>query len=106
MYSPKFPFPAFIQSQATLDTAALSNAIRTRLGNSAASPDASTAIDNFCTWFHDGFSEWLTSATIMGVMGQGPVATKYFDPMAGINSGPVANGTANGGSISPLPSWP
>jgi hypothetical protein len=102
--SPATPLSALIQSTAFLDPSMLSMNIRSRIGDEAASPEAKTAIDEFCNWLYSGFMTWRTFATLSGVLGTGPVPT--FNPDARIYSGPVINGTANGGTISPVPSWP
>jgi hypothetical protein len=104
-YSLQAPLGAMIQSQDMLMPSALSSAICLRIGTGASGAEAKAAIDGFCTWFSNGFKAWITVATIQGVCGEGPIATKYYDPLVGLNSGSVANGTANGGFLSPAPVW-
>lgn len=102
--SPPFPVSALIQAQIFLEPNMLASTIRMRIGGDADSPEARDAIDDFCRWLYSGFKLWLSSATIKGVLGTGPVPT--FNPDARIFSGPVVNGTANGGNLYPLPTFP
>lgn len=102
--SPATPLAALIQSTAFLDPSMLSMTIRARIGEDASSPEAKAAIDGFCQWLYSGFRTWQSYATIKDVLGTGPVPT--FSPESNIFSGPVINGTANGGTLSPSPSWP
>lgn len=102
--SPPFPLSALSQTPVFLEPNMLAVTIRTRIGGDAESPEAKAAIDDFCIWLHSGFKFWLATATLRDVIGTGPVP--MFNPDARIYSGPVVNGTANGGTLSPSPSWP
>jgi hypothetical protein len=77
--------------------------IQSRLGKDGETPEAKAAVKEFCEWFYKGFSFWMNIATLQDVEGTGPVPT--YNPGANIYAGPVVNGTANGGFITPSPSW-
>jgi hypothetical protein len=102
--SAAWPFSALVQTMGFLEPSTLSSGIRMRIGADAMTPEAKTAIDDFCTWFTSGFKLWVASATIKDVIGTGPVPT--YNPGSNIFVGPVVNGTATGGTISPTPTWP
>lgn len=86
-----------------LEPSMLAMKMKSQLGKDGESPEAQAAIKEFCDWFHSGFSLWLSVAFIKEVIGAGPVPA--FNPSANVFSGPVVNGTANGGVISPEPTW-
>ncbi len=92
-----------IQLKTFLEPSMLTMKIKSELGKDGETPEAEAAIKEFCDWFYSGFSSWLLTATIKEVIGTGPVPA--FNPGQNVFSGPVVNGTANGGVISPSPSW-
>jgi hypothetical protein len=102
--SPAWPLSSLVHTMGFIEPSTLSGVIRIRIGSDAMTPEAKTAIDDFCDWFSSGFKLWVATATIKDVIGTGPVPT--FNPEAKIFVGPVVNGTATGGTISPAPTWP
>jgi hypothetical protein len=100
---PAAPLMSLTQVATPLTPSMLAQAIRTRLGNDASSPETQAAIVEFCAWFYSGFSSWRLTATIRGVIGTGRVP--HFAPPI-VPGGRVIDGTANGGKILPQPVWP
>ena len=63
--------------------------IRTKLGKAATDSGASQAVNEFAKWFSERFSAWQSVATIVNVLGKGPVPT-FAPPYVPV--GPVIGG--------------
>jgi hypothetical protein len=72
-----------------LTPASLDMEITMKLGTAASDRTASTAVNEFARWFSERFSAWQSVATLVNVLGRGPVPT-FAPPYVPV--GPVVGG--------------
>lgn len=72
-----------------LTPASLEMDVRMKLGTAASDSDASKAVNEFANWFSERFSAWQSVATLVNVLGRGPVPT-FAPPYVPV--GPVVGG--------------